>query len=110
MTYRRELLSRLRQQNHEKGSTGDSDTKERCYHLFLDEAKNLVSERLLAHADDNMLYILYSRWAHWCCSELSYEDRQQMFLASFIVMPSLKRPESVLEEPSSENVLSIFGG
>lgn len=110
MTYRRELVARLRRLGYEKESTGDSEVKERCYHLFLDEAKELVSERLLANTDDNMLYILYSRWTTWCCDELSHDERQQMFMASIHVMPTVKRPASVIETPKAENVLSIFGG
>jgi hypothetical protein len=52
---------------------------------------------------------LYSRWASWCCDELNYDERQQMFLASIHVMPTLKKAESVIEQPRAENVLSIFG-
>lgn len=110
MTYRRELVARLRRLGYEKESIGDSEVKERCYHLFLDEAKELVSERLLANTDDNMLYILYSRWTSWCCEELSYEDRQQMIMACFPLLPTVKRASSVVESPKAENVRSIFGG
>lgn len=109
MLYRKEILSRLRRLGYEKESTGDAEVKERCYNLFLDETEELVSGRVLANTDDNMLYILYSRWASWCCDELNYDERQQMFLASIHVMPTLKKAESVIEQPRAENVLSIFG-
>lgn len=110
MPYRKEILSRLRRLGYEKESTGNAEVKERCYNLFLDETDELVSGRVLANTDDNMLYILYSRWTYWCCDELSYDERQQMFLASILIMPTIKQAKSVIEEPRAENVLSIFGG
>ena len=110
MTRRRELLARLRRLGNEKGSSGSPEVRERCYELFLDEVSEVASYRLLAAADDNMLYILFSAWCSWACDGLDFDGRQRMIVSSFPLLPQMKGPGQIINETKAENVLSIFGG